>query len=71
MQPLTPPENVELGEREVNAQRHHLNSMCDRTGYHTPQRVIPLAHPFRTNALVGTHRYPDPTNPGSCYEARI
>ena len=45
-QPLTPPENVQLGEQEVNTQRPHRNTIHDRTGSHTPQRVIPLVRPF-------------------------
>ena len=39
--------------------------MLDRTGYRTPQRVIPLGHSFRTNAPVGIHEHLDPTNPCS------
>ena len=42
--------------------------MLDRTGSHTPQRATRLVRSFRTNAPVGTHKRPDPTDPGSCHE---
>jgi len=61
-----PPENVELGEEEVNTHWIHQKSTSGRTGFHTPQRATPLAPSSRTNAPVGTHKRLDPTNPGSC-----
>ena len=54
--------------REVNTRQLLRNVMHDHTNSHTPQPVIPLAHPFRTNVPVGTHMRLDPTSPGSCHE---
>ena len=70
MQLLTPPEKVELGGQEISAQRLHkiTPSWYDRTGYRTPQRGIPLAPLFPTNAPVGTYEHLSPTNPCSCHE---
>ena len=41
--------------------------MHDRTGSHTPQRVIQPGRSFQTNAPVGIHERPAPTGPGSCH----
>lgn len=42
--------------------------MCERTGFHIPQRAIPLVRPFRSTAPAGKPEDLDPTNPGSCHE---
>ena len=69
MQFLTPPENEILNGQKVSTRRLQRNTMLEsRTGSRTPQRATRLVHSFRTNAPVGTHRRPDPTDPGSCHE---
>ena len=68
MQFLTPPENEILNGRKVNTRRLQVDIVLGRTGSHTPQRATRLVHSFRTNAPVGTHRRPDPTDLGSCHE---
>jgi len=59
-----------VDERSI-LQRLHRNCVRDRTGSHRPQRANPPSHSFRTNAPVGIHMRPDPTNPGSCHEKKM
>ena len=52
----------------VNTQQLLSEHNHDRTGSHTPQRVIPLVRSSPTSAPVGTHKRLNPTDLGSYHE---
>jgi len=71
MQLLTPPENVELSESEINIQQLNRSSMRERTGSRTPRGAIPPGRPFQTTVPGGRRERLVPIGPGSCRENNV